>query len=48
MADFEVLGHYMARHAGHDADEFVESLRLALDCTMSDASLPATECSHAG
>ena len=38
MADFEVLGRSMARHAGHDADEFVESLRLALDCTMPNVS----------
>ena len=34
MADFEVLGRAIARHAGHDADEFVESLRLALDDAM--------------
>ena len=34
MADFEVLGRSMAKHAGHDADEFAESLRLALDDTM--------------
>ena len=38
MADFEVLGRTMAKHAGYDADEFAESLRLALDDTMPDSS----------
>ena len=38
MADFEVLGRSMAKHAGHDADEFTESLRLALDDTMPGES----------
>ena len=38
MADFEVLGRTIARHAGYDADEFAESLRLALDDTMPDSS----------
>ena len=39
MADFEVLGCSIARHAGYGAAEFIESLRLALDGTMPDASL---------
>ena len=31
MADFEVLGRAISRHAGHDGQaEFTESLRLAL------------------
>ena len=34
MADFEVMGRSIARHAGYDADEFARSLRLALDDTM--------------
>ena len=34
MADFEVLGRSIAKHAGYDADEFARSLRLALDDTM--------------
>ena len=38
MADFEVLGCSVAGHAGHDADEFTESLRLALDDTMPGES----------
>ena len=38
MADFEVLGRSMAKHAGHDTDEFAESLRLALDDTMPGVS----------
>ena len=38
MADFEVLGRAMAKHTGYDADEFAESLRLALDDTMPDSS----------
>ena len=38
MADFEVLGGAMAKHAGHDAGEFTESLRLALDDTMPGES----------
>ena len=38
MTDFEVLGRSMAKHTGYDADEFAESLRLALDDTMPDSS----------
>ena len=38
MADFEVLGRSMAKHAGHDADEFAKSLRLALADTMPGVS----------
>ena len=34
MADFEVLGYSIARHAGYDADGFAGLLRLALDDTM--------------
>ena len=38
MADFEVLGRSMAKHAGHDAGKFTESLRLALDDAMPGES----------
>ena len=38
MADFEVLGRSIARHAGYNADEFVGLLRLVLDGTMPSAS----------
>lgn len=38
MADFEVMGRSIARHAGYDADGFAGSLRLALDYTMPGAS----------
>ena len=37
MADFEVMGGSIARHAGYDADGFVGLLRLALDDTMPGA-----------
>ena len=38
MADFEVLGRSIAKHAGHDADGFAESLRSALDGAVPGAS----------
>ena len=38
MADFEVLGRSIARHAEYDADGFAESLRSALDGTVPGAS----------
>ena len=38
MADFEVLGSAITKHAGYDADGFAESLRSALDGTVPDAS----------
>ncbi len=38
MADFEVLGRSIAKHAGHDADGFVGSLRFAL----LDGTMPGT------
>ena len=38
MADFEVLGRSITEHAGYDADEFTESLRLALGGTAPGAS----------
>ena len=38
MADFEVLGRSITGHVGYGAGKFVESLRLALDSTMPDAS----------
>ena len=38
MADFEVLGRSIARHAGYDADGFVGLLSSALDGIMQGAS----------
>ena len=38
MADFEVLGHFIARHASYDTDEFAGSLRSALDGAGTGAS----------
>lgn len=38
MADFEVLGYSIAKHAGYDSDGFAGSLYLALDGTMLDTS----------
>ena len=37
MADLEVLGRSITRHAGYDADEFAGSLRLAMGDTMPGA-----------
>ena len=38
MADFEVMGRSIVRHAGYDADGFAGLLRSALDDTMPGAS----------